>query len=99
MFDPSKFAKKSSRHHVTVTKSQFVSACDIAGAISSPTARFTGAASDGDKKAIQARLKEREDVNIRDWEELNDLTVASSRFLEMAGQAFAKVEGRYQECI
>ena len=49
----------------------------LLAAISSPTARFTGAAGDGDKKAIQARLKERKDVNIRDWEELNDFTVAS----------------------
>ena len=42
---------------MTVTKSQFASACNIT-AMLSPAARFIGAASDGGKKAIQALLKE-----------------------------------------
>lgn len=56
---------------------QFASASDIT-AMSSPAARFIGAASDGDKKAIQALLKEGIDVNIRDWDELTAFIPAAS---------------------
>lgn len=56
---------------------QFASASDIT-AMSSPAARLIGAASDGDKKAIQSLLKEGTDVNIRDWDDLTALIPAAS---------------------
>jgi serine/threonine-protein phosphatase 6 regulatory ankyrin repeat subunit B len=56
---------------------QFASAADIV-AMSSPGARLIGAASDGDKKAVQAILKEGVDVNSRDWDDLTALIPASS---------------------
>jgi serine/threonine-protein phosphatase 6 regulatory ankyrin repeat subunit B len=56
---------------------QFASATDIQQ-MSSPGARLVGAASDGDKKAIQAMLKEGIDVNFRDWDQLTALIPASS---------------------
>ena len=56
---------------------QFASASDIT-AMSSPAARLIGAASDGDKKAIQALLKEGTDVNARDWDDLTALIPAAS---------------------
>jgi ankyrin repeat protein len=56
---------------------QFASASDLA-AMSSPGARLIGAASDGDKKTIQALLKDGVDVNTRDWDDLTALIPASS---------------------
>jgi ankyrin repeat protein len=55
----------------------FALASDIK-TMSSPGARLIGAASDGDKKAIQALLKEGIDVNVRDWDELTALIPAAS---------------------
>jgi ankyrin repeat protein len=56
---------------------QFASAGDIK-TMSSEGARLIGAASDGDKKAIQALLKEGVDVNVRDWDDLTALIPAAS---------------------
>ena len=56
---------------------QFASAADIK-TMNSPGARMIGAASDGDKKAIQALLKEGIDVNVRDWDDLTALIPAAS---------------------
>ena len=57
---------------------QFASASDIT-TMASPGARMIGAASDGDKKALQALLKEEGiDVNMRDWDELTALIPAAS---------------------
>lgn len=56
---------------------QFASAGDIK-TMSSPGARMIGAANDGDKKAIQALLKEGIDVNVRDWDDLTALIPAAS---------------------
>jgi len=56
---------------------QFASASDIR-TMSSPGARMIGASSDGDKKQIQALLKEGIDVNVRDWDELTALIPAAS---------------------
>ena len=56
---------------------QFASAADIK-TMSSEGARLIGAASDGDKKAIQALLKGGVDVNVRDWDELTALIPAAS---------------------
>ncbi|KAG7344063.1 ankyrin repeat domain protein [Nitzschia inconspicua] len=56
---------------------QFASATDIQ-TMSSDGARLVGAASDGDKKAIQALLKEGVDINVRDWDELTALIPAAS---------------------
>ncbi len=57
---------------------QFASTADIT-AMSSNGARFIGAASDGDKKGVQAFLKGKEvDVNERDWDDLTALITASS---------------------
>eukprot|EP00977_Amphora_coffeiformis_P016740 scaffold5278_cov128-Amphora_coffeaeformis.AAC.6 len=47
--------------------------------MSSPGARLVGAASDGDKNAIKALLKdEGVDVNVRDWDDLTALVPAAS---------------------
>jgi ankyrin repeat protein len=56
---------------------QFASAGDIK-TMSSAGARFVGAASDGDKKAIQALLAEGVGVNVRDWDDLTALIPAAS---------------------
>ena len=56
---------------------QFASAADIK-TMSSPGARMIGAASDGDKKTIQALLKDGVDINVRDWDELTALVPAAS---------------------
>lgn len=56
---------------------QFASATDIK-TMSSPGARMIGAASDGDKKKVQALLKEGIDVNVRDWDDLTALIPAAS---------------------
>ena len=56
---------------------QFASAGDIK-TMNSPGARMIGASSDGDKKAIQALLKEGIDVNVRDWDDLTALIPAAS---------------------
>lgn len=56
---------------------QFASSADIT-AMSSPAARLVGAASDGDKRTIQALLKEGTDVNSRDWDDLTALIPAAS---------------------
>jgi ankyrin repeat protein len=56
---------------------QFASQTDIE-TMSSDGARLVGAASDGDKKAIQALLKEGVDINVRDWDELTALIPAAS---------------------
>jgi len=56
---------------------QFASAGDIK-TMSSAGARLIGAASDGDKKVVQALLKEGIDVNVRDWDELTALIPAAS---------------------
>ena len=56
---------------------QFASTGDIK-TMSSEGARLIGAASDGDKKAIQALLKEGVDVNVRDWDGLTALIPAAS---------------------
>lgn len=58
---------------------QFASESDIK-AMSSPAARFMGAANDGDKKVLQQLLKDGivEDVNVRDWDELTALIPAAS---------------------
>mmetsp|Transcript_14721 Transcript_14721/g.23807 ORF Transcript_14721/g.23807 Transcript_14721/m.23807 type:complete len:897 (-) Transcript_14721:44-2734(-) len=56
---------------------QFASATDIE-TMSSDGARLIGAASDGDKKAIQTLLKSGVDVNVRDWDELTALIPAAS---------------------
>lgn len=56
---------------------QFASAGDIK-TMGSAGARLIGAASDGDKKAVQALLKEGIDVNVRDWDELTALIPAAS---------------------
>ena len=44
----------------------------------SPAARLIGAASDGDKKRVQALIKEGTDVNVRDWDDLTALIPAAS---------------------
>lgn len=63
---------------------QFASASDITS-MSSPGARLVTAASDGDKKAIQAMLKEGVDINFRDWDQLTALLpVASTGNLDLA---------------
>jgi len=56
---------------------QFASASDIK-TMSSDGARLIGAASDGDKKGIEALLKDGVDVNVRDWDELTALIPAAS---------------------
>ena len=57
---------------------QFASATDIE-AMSSPSAHLIGAASDGDKKLVQRLLKEEKmDVNVRHWDKLTPLILASS---------------------
>ncbi|VEU37348.1 unnamed protein product [Pseudo-nitzschia multistriata] len=56
---------------------QFASASDIK-TMSSDGARLIGAASDGDKKAIEDLLKDGTDVNVRDWDELTALIPAAS---------------------
>ena len=56
---------------------QFASASDITS-MSSPGARLVSAASDGDKKAIQALLKEGIDVNFRDWDQMTALLPVSA---------------------
>lgn len=56
---------------------QFASPADIK-TMSSPGARLVGAASDGDKAAIKALLKEGIDVNVRDWDDLTALVPAAS---------------------
>ena len=56
---------------------QFASESDIK-TMSSDGARMIGAASDGDKKAIQALLKDKVDVNVRDWDDLTALIPAAS---------------------
>mmetsp|Transcript_22320 Transcript_22320/g.52576 ORF Transcript_22320/g.52576 Transcript_22320/m.52576 type:complete len:914 (-) Transcript_22320:70-2811(-) len=56
---------------------QFATAGDIK-TMSSDGARLVGAANDGDKKAVQALLKEGVDVNVRDWDELTALIPAAS---------------------
>jgi ankyrin repeat protein len=56
---------------------QFASSGDIK-TMSSEGARLIGAASDGDKKAIQALLKDSVDVNVRDWDDLTALIPAAS---------------------
>jgi len=57
---------------------QFASPSDIK-TMSSPGARLVGAASDGDKNAIKALLKdEGVDVNVRDWDDLTALVPAAS---------------------
>jgi ankyrin repeat protein len=56
---------------------QFASATDIQ-TMSSDGARLIGAASDGDKKSIEALLKDGIDVNVRDWDELTALIPAAS---------------------
>jgi len=57
---------------------QFASTADIT-AMSSNGARFIGAASDGDKKAVQGFLKDKEvNVDERDWDDLTALITASS---------------------
>ena len=56
---------------------QFASPTDIK-TMSSPGARLVGAASDGDKAAIKALLKEGIDVNVRDWDDLTALVPAAS---------------------
>ena len=67
---------------------QFASTADIT-AMSSNGARFIGAASDGDKKLVQAFLKGKDgeqkiDVNERDWDDLTALiTAASAGHLEI----------------
>lgn len=67
---------------------QFASTADIT-AMSSDGARFIGAASDGDKKLVQAFLKGKDgekkiDVNERDWDDLTALiTAASAGHLEI----------------
>lgn len=68
---------KSEDTPYTPLQLQFASAADIK-TMSSPGARMIGAASDGDKKAIQALLKEGVDVNVRDWDDLTALIPASS---------------------
>jgi ankyrin repeat protein len=61
----------------TPVQLQFASSADIK-TMSSDGARLIGAASDGDKKAIQALLKEGVDVNVRDWDDLTALIPAAS---------------------
>jgi ankyrin repeat protein len=56
---------------------QFASAADIK-TMNSDGARMIGAASDGDKKTIQALIKAGVDVNVRDWDDLTALIPASS---------------------
>lgn len=56
---------------------QFASASDIK-TMSSDGARLIGAASDGNKKAIEDFLKDGIDVNVRDWDELTALIPAAS---------------------
>jgi len=68
---------ESKDHRYTPLQLQFASASDIK-TMSSPGARMIGAASDGDKKAIQALLKEGIDVNVRDWDDLTALIPAAS---------------------
>ncbi|CAB9523462.1 ankyrin 3, node of Ranvier (ankyrin G) [Seminavis robusta] len=67
----------SQDHPYTPLQLQFASAADIK-TMNSPGARMIGAASDGDKKAIQALLKEGIDVNVRDWDDLTALIPAAS---------------------
>lgn len=56
---------------------QFASASDIT-TMSSPGARLVSAATDGDKKAIQALLKEGIDVNFKDWDQMSALLPVSA---------------------
>jgi len=56
---------------------RFASESDIQ-TMSSPGARLVGAAADGDKKAVQALLKEGIDVLARDWDGLTALIPAAS---------------------
>ena len=56
---------------------QFASAADVE-AMGSPGARLVGAAHDGDKKAIQALLKDGVDIMTRDWDGLTALIPAAS---------------------
>jgi len=56
---------------------QFASASDIK-TMSSDGARLIGAASDGDKKRIEALIEEGTHVNVRDWDELTALIPAAS---------------------
>mmetsp|Transcript_12255 Transcript_12255/g.17096 ORF Transcript_12255/g.17096 Transcript_12255/m.17096 type:complete len:903 (+) Transcript_12255:62-2770(+) len=56
---------------------QFATAADIV-AMSSPAARLIGAASDGDKKKVQALVKDGVDVNSRDWDDLTAIIPAAS---------------------
>jgi ankyrin repeat protein len=68
----------SDDHPYTPLQLQFASAADIK-TMSSAGARMIGAASDGDKKAIQAMLASGDvDVNVRDWDELTALIPAAS---------------------
>ncbi|CAJ1958374.1 unnamed protein product [Cylindrotheca closterium] len=61
----------------TPLKLQFASAADIK-TMSSHGARLIGAASDGDKGAIESMLKDGVDVNVRDWDDLTALIPAAS---------------------
>jgi hypothetical protein len=56
---------------------QFASASDIK-TMMSDGARMIGLANDGDKKGIEALLKDGVDVNVRDWDELTALIPAAS---------------------
>lgn len=56
---------------------QFASAADIK-TMSSDGARLVGAANDGDKKTVQALLKDGVNINVRDWDELTALIPAAS---------------------
>ena len=67
----------STEYQYTALQLQFASAADIK-TMSSDGARLIGAASDGDKKTIQALLKEGIDVNVRDWDDLTALIPAAS---------------------
>ena len=79
LLDPSRQKQVKSAPHDSDEKS----VCEIT-VMSSPAARFIGAASDRGKKVIQALLKEGIDVNIWDWDELNVFaSAASSGFLEI----------------
>eukprot|EP00522_Entomoneis_paludosa_P016198 CAMPEP_0172440294 /NCGR_PEP_ID=MMETSP1065-20121228/964_1 /TAXON_ID=265537 /ORGANISM="Amphiprora paludosa, Strain CCMP125" /LENGTH=892 /DNA_ID=CAMNT_0013189081 /DNA_START=48 /DNA_END=2726 /DNA_ORIENTATION=- len=66
------------QHPYTALQLQFASAADIT-TMSSPGARLVAAATDGDKKAVQAVLKEDGvDINVVDWDGLNALIPAAS---------------------
>lgn len=58
---------------------RFASAADLT-TMSSPAARLIGAASDGDKKAVEKLLKDGviADINVRDWDGLTALIPAAS---------------------